>query len=66
MAIEKQTAIDQIEVLEGGTVQIRRAVWLVEDGQRTQRLEFIRAAKPSFDALTEEERAWLLQRIGHA
>lgn len=63
MAIEKQTVIDVIEVLEGGAVQVRRAVWLVEDGVRTQRIDYIRGAKPSVAELSEDERAWLLKRL---
>ena len=32
MALEKQTAIDKIEVLENGSIQVREIVRIVEDG----------------------------------
>lgn len=32
MAIEKQTSVDRIEVVKNGTVQVRRAVQIIEDG----------------------------------
>ena len=32
MALEKQTVVDKIEVLENGTVQVRTAARIVEDG----------------------------------
>ena len=32
MALEKQTAVDKIEVIENGCVQIRTATRIVEDG----------------------------------
>ena len=32
MALEKQTAVDKIEVIENGSVQVRTATRIVEDG----------------------------------
>jgi S-adenosylmethionine:tRNA-ribosyltransferase-isomerase (queuine synthetase) len=32
MALEKQTVVDLIEVLENGTVQVRTATRIIEDG----------------------------------
>jgi len=32
MALEKQVAIDKIEVLENGTIQVRQITRIVEDG----------------------------------
>lgn len=32
MALEKQTLVDKIEVLEDGVVQVRTAIRIVEDG----------------------------------
>lgn len=32
MALEKQTVVDKIEVVENGTVQVRTAIRIVEDG----------------------------------
>lgn len=32
MALEKQTAVDKIEVIENGCVQVRTATRIVEDG----------------------------------
>ena len=32
MALEKQTVVDKIEVLENGSVQVRTATRIVEDG----------------------------------
>ena len=32
MALEKQTVVDKIEVVENGTVQVRTATRIVEDG----------------------------------
>jgi len=32
MSLEKQTVVDQIEVVESGVVQVRTAIRIVEDG----------------------------------
>ena len=33
MSLEKQTVVDQIEVVENGSVQVRQATRIIEDGQ---------------------------------
>jgi len=33
MALEKQTVVDKMEVLEDGTIQVRTATRIVEDGE---------------------------------
>jgi len=33
MALEKQTVVDKIEVLENGTLQVRSAIRVLEDGE---------------------------------
>jgi len=33
MALEKQTVVDKVEVVENGTVQVRTATRIVEDGK---------------------------------
>lgn len=49
MAIEKQTSVNQIEVTENGTVQIRFAIDLVEDGKVIDRKWHRTSCPPGHD-----------------
>lgn len=43
--LTKDTVIDKIEILEDGSVQIREAIYVVEDGVRVGLLGYHRSAK---------------------
>ncbi len=57
MALERVTVVDYIGVVvETGGIEVRRSQWLVEDGQRVQRLEgYVRAAYAPDQDLSHEE-----------
>ena len=60
MALTKETVIDQIEILEYGHVQVRRATYVVEDGERTL-LGYHRVAyEPGRDVSAEDPK---VQRV---
>ena len=57
MAITKETIIDKIEVLEHGSIQIRRATYFVEDGVRVGNPTYHRHVKqPGEDVSGEDAR----------
>jgi hypothetical protein len=54
MAITKDTVIDLVQVLEDGTIQLRRARYFLEDGVRDQdSRQYHRATFTPNQALTE-------------
>lgn len=44
MALTKETVIDKIEVLEDGTIQVRTATYILEDGKRITDPQYHRVA----------------------
>lgn len=42
MALSRDTVIDKVEVTENGTIQVRRATYIVEEGQRIAGPEYAR------------------------
>jgi hypothetical protein len=52
--LSKETQIDKVEVLEDGTVQIRRATYIVEDGVRIAGPNYHRKAFAPGDDVASE------------
>jgi hypothetical protein len=55
MAITRETVIDRIEVLERGHIQVRRATYLVENGQRISGPEYHRVAYAPGESVAGED-----------
>ena len=54
MALEKQTVTDKIEVLENGTIQVRTATRILEDGEVLSSSFHRHVLAPGYD-LTEQD-----------
>lgn len=55
--LKKQTILDRVEVTETGTIQVRHATYIIENGLRMTRPEYHRAAySPGADVSTEDQR----------
>lgn len=55
MILTKETVIDKIEILEGGSIQVRRASYILEDGVRISGPSYHRAAySPGADITGED------------
>jgi hypothetical protein len=54
MALEKQVAIDKIEVLENGTIQVRQITRIVEDGTELSASYQRWTLTPSSDLTSQE------------
>ena len=52
--LEKQTVIDQIEVLENSTVQVRTATKIMDDGQEISRTYHRHVVAPGQDYSAED------------
>lgn len=55
MALSKETVIDQIEVTEQQTIQIRRATYIVEDGKRIAGPTYHRVAYSKGQDISQED-----------
>jgi len=49
MALEKQTVVDKIEVVENGTVQVRTATRIMEDGVQLSQTYYRTSLTPGQD-----------------
>jgi hypothetical protein len=57
MALTKQTIIDRIEITETGTMQVRRATYVAEDGVRIMGPSYHRVTfDPGADVTQEDAR----------
>jgi hypothetical protein len=64
MALTKETVVDRIEILEDGTLGIRRASYIVEDGVRISDARYHRAAYvPGADISAEPPRVRAIANI---
>lgn len=55
MALTKELVIDQIEILEGGHIQVRRATYILEDGVRIAGPSYHRVAYVPGDDIKGED-----------
>ena len=56
MALEKQTVVDKIEVLENGCVQVRTATRIMEDGVQLSQSYHRHVVAPGADYSTQDAR----------
>ena len=65
MALDKQTVIDQIEVVENGTVQVRQATIITEDGNQISRTFHRWVITPSQDYSDQEDKVKAICQVTH-
>ena len=65
MALEKQTVVDKIEVLENGCVQVRTATRIVEDGVQLSQSYHRHVVAPSDDYSGEDARVQAICSATH-
>jgi len=65
MALEKQTVVDKIEVLENGCVQVRTATRIVEDGVQLSQSYHRHVVVPGDDYSGEDARVQAICAATH-
>ena len=65
MSLDKQTIIDQIEVVENGTVQVRQATIITEDGNQISRTFHRWVITPSQDYSDQEQQVQDICKVTH-
>ena len=65
MALEKQTVVDKIEVTENGTVQVRTATRIIEDGVQLSQSYHRHVIVPSADYSGEDARVQAICAATH-
>jgi len=65
MALEKQTVVDKIEVLENGCVQVRTATRIVEDGNVISSSYHRNVVAPGDDYSTQDARVQAICAATH-
>ena len=65
MALEKEIKIDRVEVVENGTVQVRQATIITEDGNQISRTFHRWCIAPSEDYSTQEQQVQDICKVAH-
>jgi hypothetical protein len=65
MALEKQTVVDKIEVLENGCVQVRTATRIIEDGVQLSQSYHRHVVAPGNDYSGEDARVQAICSATH-
>ena len=65
MALEKQTVVDKIEVLENGCVQVRTATRIIEDGVQLSQSYHRHVVVPGADYSGEDARVQAICSATH-
>lgn len=65
MSLDKQTIIDRIEVVENGTVQVREATIISEDGNQVSRTYHRWCIAPGQDYSTQEQQVQDICNVTH-
>ena len=65
MTLDKQVLIDRIEVVENGTVQVRQATIITEDGKQVSRTFHRWVITPSQDYSDQEDKVKDICRVTH-
>ena len=65
MSLDKQVLIDRIEVVENGTVQVRQATIITEDGKQLSRTFHRWVITPSQDYSDQEDKVKDICRATH-
>lgn len=64
MALSKDTVLDRIEIVEDGTIQVRRAVYILEDGVRVTDARYARVVFTPGSDMTGQP--LVIQRVANA
>ena len=65
MALDKQVLIDKIEVVENGTVQVRQATIITEDGNQISRTFHRWCIAPGDNYSAQEQQVQDICRVAH-
>jgi len=65
MSLNKQVKIDQIEIVENGTVQVRQATIITEDGKQLSRTFHRWCIAPGEDYSTQEQQVQDICKVAH-
>ena len=65
MALKKEIKIDRVEVIENGTVQVRQATIITEDGNQISRTFHRWVITPSQDYSDQEDKVKDICRVTH-
>jgi hypothetical protein len=65
MSLEKEIKIDRIEVVENGTVQVRQATIISEDGNQISRTFHRWCITPGEDYSTQEQQVQDICKVAH-
>ena len=65
MALDKQTIIDKIEVVENGIVQVRQATIITEDGNQISRTFHRWCITPSQDYSDQDDKVKAICQVTH-
>jgi hypothetical protein len=65
MSLDKQTKIDRIEVVENGTVQVRQATIITEDGNQISRTYHRWCVTPGEDYSEQEQQVQDICKVLH-
>jgi len=65
MSLDKQTKIDRIEVVENGTLQVRQATIITEDGNQISRTFHRWCITPGEDYSTQEQQVQDICKVAH-
>ena len=65
MSLDKQILIDRIEIVENGTVQVRQATIITEDGNQLSRTFHRWCIVPGEDYSTQEQQVQDICKVSH-
>jgi hypothetical protein len=65
MSLDKQTKIDRIEVVENGTVQVRQATIISDNGNQVSRTYHRWCITPGEDYSTQEQQVQDICKVTH-
>jgi len=65
MALEKEIKVDRVEVIENGTVQVRQATIITEDGNQISRTYHRWCITPGEDYSTQEQQVQDICKVAH-
>jgi len=65
MSLNKQIKIDQIEIVENGTVQVRQATIVTEDGNQVSRIYHRWCIAPGEDYSAQEQQVQDICKVAH-
>jgi hypothetical protein len=65
MSLEKEIKIDRVEVIENGTVQVRQATIITDDGNQISRTYHRWCITPGEDYSAQEQQVQDICRVSH-